>query len=387
MIKTIKVQLKPNNKQNSLLFECAGVARWAYNWTLNRQQSSYEQGGTFISNNDLRKELTKLKKTDELRWLSKYSNNITKQAIKDACHAYQKFFTIRDKHYSPKTISRSRKANKKLTYKELEGYPNFKSKKRSRPAFYQDNVKIKFTSTHVFIEKLGKIKLVEHERIPVHGKYFNPRITFDGLHWSISIGIEMDHIMSDPIVSEPVDIDVRTKAFAVSSTGIVYKDINQTKAVQKANQRLNRLRRQSSRQRKHDDQSKRKNELKLENKINKASKRLHNLRMNYIHQITSTLVRAKPMYIRIEDVNPKEIMKNKYLATIISNQKLYEFKRQLEYKCLWYGVSLQLVDQYALSSNIDSYCKHRCDSEDRTNEDLNTNIDIIEEYPYLRKVI
>jgi len=366
MIKSIKVQLKPNNKENSFLFQCAGVARWAYNWTLERQQKNYENGGAVISNNDLRKELTKLKKTDELRWLRKYSNNITKQAIKDACHAYKKFVIISDKHYSPKTISKSRKDKRKLTYKDLEGYPNFKTKKNARPAFYQDNVKIKFTSTHVFIEKLGKIKLAEYGRIPAHGKYFNPRITFDGLHWSISVGIEIDPMISNQTASEPVDIDIRTEDLAVISSGIVYEDINKKKAIKKANRRLTRLQKQINQQHEDDKKSKSKNGLKLENKMTKTFQRIHNIRMNYIHQITSALVRAKPMYIRIEDINLKEVLKNKYLAKTISEQKLHEFKRQLEYKCLWHGVSLQFADKYDLSSKTDSYCKQRCNWEDTT---------------------
>ena len=89
MIKSIRVQLKPNDKQNSLLFQCAGTARFAYNWTLDQQQKNYEAGNKFLSDNDLRKQLTQLKKT-EFSWLYQYSNNITKQAVKDACEAYNR---------------------------------------------------------------------------------------------------------------------------------------------------------------------------------------------------------------------------------------------------------------------------------------------------------
>ena len=92
MFTALKVRLEPNNKQKSKLFQSAGVARWAYNWTIGRQEENYKNGGKFISNFNLRKELTILKQTDELKWLNNYSNNITKQAIKDACDAYVKFF-------------------------------------------------------------------------------------------------------------------------------------------------------------------------------------------------------------------------------------------------------------------------------------------------------
>ena len=127
MIKSIKVQLKPNNKQNSLLFQCAGTSRFAYNWTLEKQEENYKLGGKFLSDSTLRKELTVLKQ-DEFAWLYKYSNNITKQAIKDACNAYKKFF------------------------KKLADKPKFKSRRKSKPAFYHDTIKLKVTEKHVQLE-------------------------------------------------------------------------------------------------------------------------------------------------------------------------------------------------------------------------------------------
>ena len=120
MITTLKIRLEPNNKQMSLLFQSAGTARWAYNWTLARQAENYKNGKSFIQDGDLRRELTQLKKTKELQWLNNYSCDIPKQAIKDAYKAYIRFF--------------KGQANK----------PKFKSKKKSKPAFYQDNFKVKF---------------------------------------------------------------------------------------------------------------------------------------------------------------------------------------------------------------------------------------------------
>jgi len=397
MIKSIKVQLQPHNKQNSLLFQCAGVARWAYNWTLNRQQKNYEDGGQFISNNDLRKELTQLKKTDELQWLNNYSNNITKQAIKDACHAYKKFFAISDKHYSPKTMSKSKKLNQILTYRDLEGYPNFKSKKHSKPAFYHDNVKIKFTHTHVFIEKLGKIKLAEHGRIPVNAKYLNPRITFDSLNWNLSVAIEVGDMTIHHPRSEAVGMDIGTKDVTVINTDRLYKNINNTKSVKKADQRFRRLQRQLNRQFENHttnhEYPKSQNLLKLEYKKNKASQRLKNLRMNYIHQITTALVINKPAQIVIEDFNRKALIKNKHVSNSMSEHKLYEFKRQLEYKCLWYGVPLRFATNGNPSSKTCSYCDHIkkflkisdrvhiCDCCNVIKEDLNVGIDLTEYQP------
>ena len=93
VIKTIRVMLLPNNKQKTKLFRYANTARFAYNWALGREQENYKNGGKFISDGDLRKEFTQLKKTEEYAWLNNVSNNVTKQAIKDACEAYIEIFS------------------------------------------------------------------------------------------------------------------------------------------------------------------------------------------------------------------------------------------------------------------------------------------------------
>ena len=128
MVKAIKVMLIPNNVQKTKMFQYAGASRFAYNWALAREKESYEKGGKFISDSELRKEFTKLRHSDEYAWLLNISNNVTKQAIKDACTAYKNFF------------------------KGLQKFPRFKSRKRSMPKFYQDNVKIQFSNTHVKFE-------------------------------------------------------------------------------------------------------------------------------------------------------------------------------------------------------------------------------------------
>ena len=134
MIKSIKVRLNPNNKQLTKLFQYAGSARFAYNWAISREEENHKQGNKFLSDMDLRKEFTQLKKLQEYKWLNEISNNVTKQAIKDACNAYKNFFKGQSK------------------------FPKFKSRKHSTPSFYQDNVKIQFTDTHVKVEAFSMSK-------------------------------------------------------------------------------------------------------------------------------------------------------------------------------------------------------------------------------------
>ena len=346
MIKSIKVQLNPNNKQLTKLFQYASCTRFAYNWALAREQENYRQGNKFLQDGELRKEFTQLKKQEDYKWLTKISNNVPKQAIKDACDSYKRFFKGQSK------------------------YPKFKSKKRSKPSFYQDNVKIKFTETHVKIEgfatsrkknkqKLNWIKLYEKGRIPTNCKYMNPRITYDGLHWYISVSVEVDDNTSIP-TSEGIGIDLGLKDLAVCSDGNTYKNINKTNKVKKIEKRKRRLQRSISRRynmnKKGVRYKKTSNIIKREKELLKLSRRLTNIRRNHLHQITSEIVKRKPSFICIEDLNVSGMMKNKHLSKAIQQQGFYEFRRQIQYKSEWNNIIVILADRFFPSSKLCSCC-------------------------------
>ena len=346
MIETIKVQLRPNNKQLTKLFQYAGCSRFAYNWTISREQENYKLGNKFLSDNELRKEFTQLKKHKEYQWLSKISNNVTKQAIKDACNSYKRFF------------------------KGLSKYPKFKSKKNSKQSFYQDGVKIQFTNTHVKVEgftmshrknkqKLNWIKLREKGRIPTNCKYMNPRITYDGLHWFVSVSIEVEDNINLP-QNEGIGIDLGLKDLAICSDGHTYKNVNKTQKVKKVEKRKRRLQRSISRKynmnKRGESYKKTSNIIKREKELLKLSKRLTNIRHNHLHQITSDIVKRKPSFICIEDLNVSGMMKNKHLSKAIQQQGLYEFRRQIEYKSDWNNITVIVADRYFPSSKLCSCC-------------------------------
>ena len=346
MIETIKVQLRPNNKQLTKLFQYAGCSRFAYNWTISREQENYKLGNKFLSDNELRKEFTQLKKHKEYQWLSKISNNVTKQAIKDACNSYKRFF------------------------KGLSKYPKFKSKKNSKQSFYQDGVKIQFTNTHVKVEgftmshrknkqKLNWIKLREKGRIPTNCKYMNPRITYDGLHWFVSVSIDVEDNTDIPS-NEGVGIDLGLKDLAICSDGHTYKNVNKTQKVKKVEKRKRRLQRSISRKynmnKRGESYKKTSNIIKREKELLKLSKRLTNIRRNHLHQITSEIVKRKPSFICIEDLNVRCMMKNKHLSKAIQQQSFYEFRRQIQYKSEWNNIPVIIADRFFPSSKLCSCC-------------------------------
>lgn len=353
MIKGIKVRLKPNNKQKTKLFESAGVTRFVYNWALNKQQENYKNGEKFISDGKLRKEFTKLKKTEEYSWLNNYSNNIAKQAIKDACDAYIKFF------------------------RGESSFPRFKSKKKSKLSFYVDTNKIQFTKTYVKLEKLTTnrkknkqrlnwIRLCERERIPYGEgvKYINPRVSFDGLNWWVSVGIGYPDNIEIP-TGEGIGIDLGVEKLAVISDGSVYKNINKIKEIKRLEKKKKRLQRKVSKKYEINKikmkggevrYKKTSNIIKLENQLKKLNRRLINIRHNYLHKVTTEIIKRKPSFIVAEGLNVSGMMKNKHLSKIIGQQRFYEFYIQLQYKCDWSNIRFIVADRYFPSSKTCSQC-------------------------------
>lgn len=339
--------LLPNNKQQTKLFQYANTARFAYNWALGREQENYKNNGKFISDKDLRKEFTQLKKTSEYAWLNNISNNVTKQAIKDACEAYRNFF------------------------KGITKFPRFKSKKYSAPKFYQDNVKIQFTDTYVKVEgfatskkknkqKLNWIRLAEHERIPSENiKYINPRIKYDGLNWYITVGIEYEDYIDFP-TNEGIGVDLGIKDLAICSDRNKYQNINKTQRVKKLEKRKRRLQRSISRRyeknKKGVSYCKTRNIIKRKKELLKVTKRLTNIRQNYLHQTTSEIVKRKPSFICMEDLNVSGMMKNRHLSKAVQKQGFYEFRRLIKYKSEWNNIPVIIADRFFPSSKLCSCC-------------------------------
>lgn len=334
-----KVRLFPTPEQEQKMWQSVGTARFVYNWALNRQEDNYKNGGKFISDGDLRKEITQLKKSD-LNWLNQVSNNVAKQAVKDCCVAYKNFFTGKSKK------------------------PRFKSRKKSKASFFNDNYKLKTKEMSVLIEKIGWIKT--NEQIPMGVKYTNPRISHDGKYWYLSVGIEQD-LETVELTDVSLGIDVGIKDLAICSDGQVFKNINKTKAVRKLEKRLRRLQRQVSRKYEMNKKQtkggenrcqfvKTNNIVKLEREIKLLHRRLKNIRSNYAHQTTNQIVKTKPSRIVMETLNIRGMMKNKHLSKAIQKQGLYEFKRQLQYKCEKLDISFVETDKWYPSSKMCSHC-------------------------------
>ena len=345
MILDYKVRLEPNNKQAQKLKQFAGAARYAYNWAIAKEKEAYELGNGFISDNELRRIFTKHKK--DVDWLYTISNDVTKQAIKDAIDAFSKFFRGKAK------------------------YPQFKNKKKSKLSFYQDTFKFRATGTHIKLEKIADstrknkkklnwVKLSEKNRIPLVNSYLNPRITFDGLHWYVSVGVEHPDDSVRVPTGQGIGIDVGIKDFAVCSDGHTYSNINKTDRVKRLEKAKRRKQREIARKYEKNKQGnkyvKTKNIEKSELKLLKINHKLTNIRNNYIHKVTTDIVKREPSFIVIEDLNVSGMVKNKHLSKAVQEQCFYRFREVLTYKAERAGIKLILADRFYPSSKMCSNC-------------------------------
>lgn len=375
MMKSFKVMLIPNKGQLTRLFQFAGSARFAYNWTLDREMTAFKNGEKFISHYDLRKEFTVLRNSEKYSWLKTISNNVTKQAIKDCCKAYVKFFEKQKStniKFTQKKLKHLARIGKSPTVYDMNGHPKFKSKRNGDFNFYQDTDKIQITSTHVKLEfiatsrkknrqKLNWIKLAETDRIPLGMKYKNPRISFDGLNWWLSVSTEFETEKSAGNFTDSLGIDLGIKDLAVCSDGKIYPNINRTKTIRNLKKRQRRLQRSISRKyemnkREEDRYRKTCNIIKSEKLLLKIHHRLANIRQNYRHQITSEIIGRKPRLIVLEDLNVQGMMSNKHLSKAVQEQGFYEFRRQIEYKAEWTGIKVIIADRFYPSSKTCICC-------------------------------
>lgn len=348
-----KIRLKPTPKQEILFWKSAGVARWAYNYFLSENERVYKEyltngktGSKSINEGAVRKYINNVLKKTTHKWLSEVGSNVMKQAVKDADRAMKEYLQgLREK-------------------------PHYRSKHKSKISFYVNYESLSKKNGGFHGEKVGFVRTSEPlPNIPKGTKYSNPRITYDNKYWYLSIGYEIPSINTG-LTGESKGIDLGIKDLAICSDGKVYKNINKTKRVKKLKKKLKREQRKLSRMIEnnidkyignHKPIFKRlliecKNIQKQKHVIQLLNRTLTNIRDNYLHQTTTEIVKTKPSRIVMETLNVKGIMKNKHLAKAIAEQKFYEFKRQMMYKCQKYGIELVEVPTFYPSSKTCSCC-------------------------------
>lgn len=335
MIKSIKIRLKPTWEQEQLFWQSCGAKRFAYNWGLARSKELYEQGVRY-NKVALRKEFNEYKK--QFEWIDNISAQVTANAFEDLDIAMKKFF------------------------KKESGFPKFKSRRTDRPSFYVRYDALSFENNTVKFEKIGKIKYSSNYKIPQLPKYVSPTCSFDGKYWYLSFGFECENqtIEHNDLI---IGVDLGVKELAVlSNRDEPIRNINKTKEVRRLKNKLKQKQRQVSRKYELNKQGKKfvktRNITRLEREIKRINRRLVNIRTNHIHQATASVIKDNPKRVVMEDLNVSGMMKNRHLAKAVQEQKMYEFIRQMKYKCDWNGIEFVQADRWFPSSKMCSSCGH-----------------------------
>lgn len=355
MHRAVKIRLNPTKEQESLFWKSVGVARWSYNFALMESEYWYKDTGETLCETDIRKFINNTLKPNTHTWLKEVGSNVMKMGVKDFDTARKRFF------------------------KGLGDYPRLKRKNLSKDSFYVNYESLKRVNGGFRGEKIGFIKTYQPlPKLPKGKKYMNPRISHDGKNWFLSVGYEVVKKTCE-LTGEKLGIDLGVKDLAICSNGKVYKNINKTKEVKRLERKLKREQRKLSKKRECNMANKvyykkgdRKGQLhsykyvkplkecrnyqKQSKVVRELYKRLSNIRNNYLHQTTTEIVKTNPSRVVVETLNVKGMMKNKHLSKAIAQQKFYEFKRQLEYKCESYGIEFVQADRFYPSSKTCSNC-------------------------------
>ena len=353
MLRAIRIKLNPTPEQEVLFWKSAGTARWAYNFYISEKERVYQEyiaNGTDkkdITGGEVRKYINNVLKKTTHRWLSEVGSNVMKQGVRDAEEAYRRYFH------------------------GVSGKPSFKSRRRSKISFYVNYESLKRMRGGFHGEKLGFVKTSQPlPKIAKNQKYSNPRISYDGKYWYLSVGYEAKDMPKPELSGETIGIDLGVKDLAILSNGRVFRNVNKTPEMRRLKKKLKREQRKASRRIlqniKSYDKNRRpiwkrplkecRNVERQNKKIRLLHKRINDIRTNYLHQTTRAIVKTKPSRIVMETLNVKGMMKNRYLAEAIAAQKLYEFKRQMKYKCEELGIELIEADRFYPSSKTCSHC-------------------------------
>ncbi|QAT41037.1 RNA-guided endonuclease TnpB family protein [Clostridium sp. JN-9] len=345
MKKAYKTEIKPTEEQIIKIHRTIGVSRFIYNFYVSHNKEVYEKEKRFVSGMDFSKWLNNeyIPNNVDKLWIKEVSSKATKQAIMNGEKAFKKFF------------------------KGETGFPKFKKKKNQDvKAYFPKNNETDWTIERhrIKIPTLGWVRLKEYGYIPANGIIISGTVSQKADRYYVSVLVEEDIQVNSKRCSEGIGVDLGLKDFAICSNGIIKKNINKTSRVKKLEKKLKREQRKLSRKyeslklrnKKEKGEAARQNIQKQIIKVQKLHQKLTNIRTDYINKTVSELIKQKPSFITIEDLNIKGMMKNRHLAKAVAQQKFYEFRIKLISKAKQNNIEIRVVDRFYPSSKTCSCC-------------------------------
>ena len=351
LLKSFKTEIHPTLEQKQKINKTIGTCRFIYNFYLAYNKELYENGEKFMSAKSFSVWLNNefIPNNPEFLWIKEASSKSVKKSMENANTAFARFF------------------------KKQSNFPRFKKKNKS-------DVKMYFVKTdaktvipcerhRIKIPTLGWIRLKEKGYIPTTKQGYvikSGTVSVKAGRYYVSVLIDVPDIEKPQLNNFGLGIDLGVKEFATISNGVVKKNINKSAKLKKLEKQLKREQRCLSR--KYEDLKRRNKKMKgeatrqnIEKQIKKVQKlhhRMDNIRTDYINKCVNEIVKIKPSYITIEDLNVRGMMKNRHLSKAVASQKFYEFRTKLEAKCKESGIELRIAGRWYPSSKKCHECGH-----------------------------
>lgn len=342
MLKSFKTEINPTEEQKLKINKTIGTCRYVYNFYLAHNKELHNNGERFMSGKSFSVWLNNeyIPNNPDKTWIKEVYSKAVKKSIENGCTAFTRFF------------------------KHQGGFPRFKKKGKSdvKMYFVKNNPNdCKCERHHINIPTLGWVKLKEKGYIPTTKDGWvikSGTVSIKAGRYYVSALVEVPDTKIANNSNEGIGIDLGLKDFAICSNGMTYKNINKSAKIKKLEKQLKREQRSLSRKYKNlkKGESTQKNIQKQKLKVQKLYHSIDNIRTDYINKTIAEIVKTKPSYVTIEDLNVSGMMKNKHLSKAVVSQKFYEFRTKLKAKCDENGIELRVVDRWYPSSKLCHCC-------------------------------
>ena len=343
LLKSFKTEINPTEEQKARIRRTIGTCRYVYNFYLGHNKALHDNGEKFMTGKSFSLWLNNeyIPDNPDKTWIREVYSKAVKKSIEDGCTAFTRFF----KHQSD--------------------FPKFKKKGKSdvKMYFVRNNPKDCQCERHrLKIPTLGWVRIKEKGYIPTTKDGYMIRsgtVSVKAGRFYVSVLVEIPDANIDNNSNEGIGIDLGLKDLAIVSNGKTYRNINKSAGLKKLEKQL--IREQRSLSRKYENLKKgestqRANIQKQRLKVQKLHHKMDNIRTDYINKTIAEIVKTKPSYITIEDLNVKGMMKNRCLSKAVASQKFYEFRTRLKAKCDENGIELRVADRFYPSSKTCHHC-------------------------------
>ena len=343
LLKSFKTEINPTEEQKARIRRTIGTCRYVYNFYLGHNKALHDNGEKFMTGKSFSLWLNNeyIPDNPDKTWIREVYSKAVKKSIEDGCTAFTRFF----KHQSD--------------------FPKFKKKGKSdvKMYFVRNNPKDCQCERHrLKIPTLGWVRIKEKGYIPTTKDGYMIRsgtVSVKAGRFYVSVLVEIPDVNIDNNSNEGIGIDLGLKDLAIVSNGKTYRNINKSAGLKKLEKQL--IREQRSLSRKYENLKKgestqRANIQKQKLKVQKLHHKMDNIRTDYINKTIAEIVKTKPSYIAIEDLNVKGMMKNRCLSKAVASQKFYEFRTRLKAKCDENGIELRVADRFYPSSKTCHHC-------------------------------